>query len=630
MTDVECKARCILQSSNSPQNKLATSQQPTARFSIREIIQNLKSRSYGDRDFTETSSRSRPERRKPSLIAGLSRTSIPIVATEAMSVQVLEGTPLAEALQNAVQPKLVEAGWSTGSSDDNTLAEYVVLMLVNGRNKDEIASELSNELLGLGPDDPTAAEFAQWLFDQVDALNAQLNGQAPASAPVVEAEAHAAEENMAAEQDVSGGDAGDQDMDDASGSMSVDHGGTRLKTYMLTSTDRPTGPKSMRNGSGAPRGRDKRMLGQINRNMANGGDAALHRIKGAAGSRINSHSNREAPKGPRGQAINRALQMQSGRPPMGGPMGQMGFNPQQQQMMAGMAQGGPLNPSQQMQLLAMMEQQSQMMAQLMGGGPPGFNPAAQNGMPGQGPNGKSLFDRVEDGRPNRRNNRPNKPFQHSNGNQAHDDTHSTMDVEASADPENTLCRFNLSCTRADCNFAHQSPAAPPGVNIDMSDSCSFGAACKNFKCTAKHPSPAKKFAHQAEIQCSFWPNCTKPNCPFKHPAPLCRNGGDCSVPGCQFTHNTTMCKFNPCKNPKCMFKHAEGQKGVFTDKVWTAEGEGDHVSERRFVDEEGGAEELIIPGGPNGSNDASLAAPAMAEGGAQQPQEVAQEPQAVA
>ncbi len=64
-----------------------------------------------------------------------------------------------------------------------------------------------------------------------------------------------------------------------------------------------------------------------------------------------------------------------------------------------------------------------------------------------------------------------------------------------------------------------------------------------------------------------------------------------------FTHVKTMCKFNPCLNAQCPYKHAEGQKrGVFGDKVWTADGdEKQHVSERKFVDDEMGEEELVVP-----------------------------------
>jgi hypothetical protein len=55
-----------------------------------------------------------------------------------------------------------------------------------------------------------------------------------------------------------------------------------------------------------------------------------------------------------------------------------------------------------------------------------------------------------------------------------------------------------------------------------------------------------------------------------------------------------MCKFNPCLNRQCQYKHAPGQKKNNTN-VWVAPKEGEHVSERKFVDEEQ-AEERIVPG----------------------------------
>ena len=54
-------------------------------------------------------------------------------------------------------------------------------------------------------------------------------------------------------------------------------------------------------------------------------------------------------------------------------------------------------------------------------------------------------------------------------------------------------------------------------------------------------------------------------------------------------------KFNPCMNRSCPYKHTEGQKASFPDKVWVAGQEKPHVSERKFVEEEGGEEELIKP-----------------------------------
>ena len=88
-----------------------------------------------------------------------------------MSVEVALQTPLAHALNAVIQPKLVEVGWSTGGDDDSALSEYIILMLVNGKTQEQIATELSGDLLNLGPDDPGAREFSQWLFQQVELLN---------------------------------------------------------------------------------------------------------------------------------------------------------------------------------------------------------------------------------------------------------------------------------------------------------------------------------------------------------------------------------------------------------------------------------------------------------------------------
>ncbi len=93
-----------------------------------------------------------------------------------MAVEVSLNTPLAEALSNVVQPKLSEVGWSTGGLDDSALGEYIILMLVNGKTEEQIAAELSNDLLNLPPEDTGATEFARWLFEQVDILNNQLTG----------------------------------------------------------------------------------------------------------------------------------------------------------------------------------------------------------------------------------------------------------------------------------------------------------------------------------------------------------------------------------------------------------------------------------------------------------------------
>ncbi|RFU32466.1 hypothetical protein B7463_g3875, partial [Scytalidium lignicola] len=485
-----------------------------------------------------------------------------------MSVEVVLESPLAHALNAAIQPKLVEVGWS-GTADDSALSEYIILMLANGKTQDQVAAELSGDLLNLPLDDPGARDFSQWLFEQVEVLSAELNGggQGPALESANDAAQSAA---TGAGQDAEMGD-----------------------TTEAGNSNVPTGPKLMRNVGN--RTRDKRMLGQLSKAMDRSQDP-LHRVRPQAGhERINTHA-RTPPTGPRGQAQGRGgPRMQNNRP--NGPMAGM-------QMQPGAA-GNVMNmsPQQQFELLAMLEQQSRMMAQM-------FTPQQQQQMmmgnvekgAFQQQPGKSLFDRVQNNPQRQHNNgfRKNPKTSDADGNQNQVES-SSMDVEMGGDKTgspspDTTCKYNLACTNKDCKFAHQSPAAPPGTAIDANDICSFGAACKNRKCTGRHPSPAQKVAHQTEQDCKYFPNCTNPRCPFRHPTmPLCRNGADCTTANCKFTHVKTPCKFNPCLNPACPFKHQEGQKrGKFDDKVWVADEAMEHVSERKFVDETGG-EELIKP-----------------------------------
>lgn len=344
------------------------------------------------------------------------------------------------------------------------------------------------------------------------------------------------------------------------------------------------------------RGGRGRMLNQINRNMDRG-DSGLHRIRDqTGGSRINSHGR----GGNRGGRFNQNGQGRFGGRQMGG-MG-MGNN----QMAGGAGNIMNMNPNDQMHLMSLLEEQARMMSQFM----PGFVSPAVNPAFQQNGSQRSLTDRVERPRGGRRGGF-GTPSQHAGAKQFDTDMDMGSDQvkQNGGQEENsseTACHFNLRCTRKDCPFAHQSPAAPEGTPIDFSDSCSFGAACKNRKCTGRHPSPAIKSAHQAEEICRFFPNCTNPHCHFKHPSmPLCRNGADCSTADCKFTHLQTACKFNPCLNPACPYKHAEGQRGAFSDKVWTADSAQGKppVSERKFVDNEDAPEELIKPASGDSSQE---------------------------
>lgn len=122
-----------------------------------------------------------------------------------MSVEVVLNSPLAQSLNSAIQPKLVEVGWSTGGENDSALAEYIILMLVNGKKQDEIAAELAGDLLNLGPDDPGARDFSQWLFHQVEVLSVHLQGAGDSS----NHEAGRSQEKLVDGQDADMGDASD-------------------------------------------------------------------------------------------------------------------------------------------------------------------------------------------------------------------------------------------------------------------------------------------------------------------------------------------------------------------------------------------------------------------------------------
>jgi hypothetical protein len=385
----------------------------------------------------------------------------------------------------------------------------------------------------------------------------------------------------------------------------------------------------MRNGA-VRGGREKRLMSQINRALDRSQDSVLHRVRQTGNERIG----RGPPSGPRmgvgrqprGNMAGRAAAVAAGLAQMGGmphgphvphgPHGPQGMNP-----MGGMM--NPMNgayPPAPADLYAMMEQQNQMLQQMQQqllmqqqqqqngmGHRGGFN---NRGKPGFNRGGRGGFQR---GGAHHHNGHADQQQQNQNQEAAPSDGASQADVEMSGaapkreapNPEETVCRFNLRCTNKDCKFAHQSPAAPPGVTIDVNDVCSFGVACKNRKCVGRHPSPANKIAHQSEQDCKFFPNCTNPHCTFRHPTmPPCRNGGECRVPGCKFTHVKIPCKYRPCTNRTCPFLHEEGQRGTFQDKVWTAEDANkEHVSERKFV-KETADEDVVLPGSADQNMDA--------------------------
>lgn len=483
------------------------------------------------------------------------------------------GSDHAQQLQNAIQPKLMENGWVT-DENDMTLAEYVTMMIVNGRDAQGVQAELGTDLLAIGDDNPEVIDFTKWLFDQVQAITQPQQQQA-----------QQAENNGAQQDQAQQSTSGDAMMEDSASPAEAP----------------PTGPRSMRNGSGPQRGRGGRMLNQLNRNLDRSElPDNLRRIKGAAGGvgggRINSHSSRDAaPRGPKHSIARGVGRMLNGG--RGGPQNGMG--------MMGAAPG--VDSQQQMQFMQMMEMQANMFQQMLqaipngAGGPNGGRGGARGrgarggarggrGGQQQAPTLHAVDGKMPDGA------LPSGP--HAGGADGMD-----LDGDENGGGKfSSPCRFDLSCTNPACGFAHRGPRTTLETvpTLDMTATCSYAGKCTNKSCTARHPSPASAKPGAIPVPCKFYPNCQNAQCPFTHPnVRPCKNGGDCTTPGCTFGHSTIVCRYNPCLNQNCPYKHEAGQKrGKFEDKVWTP---GDKAE--RFADfkKEDGPEELILPGQANGN-----------------------------
>ncbi|KAF3934897.1 hypothetical protein ABW19_dt0205248 [Dactylella cylindrospora] len=509
-----------------------------------------------------------------------------------MTVQLQSGTPLAEKLSAAVQQKIVEIGWSSDGEDASPLSEYIVLMLVNGKTEQQITSELSGDLLGLGPEDESVRVFTTWMFAELDRLSKEIGGGV------------ASAEGSTLPGPGSNGQTVDSSakMDEEMGEDNHDNNGI------------PTGPKAMRNQKGR---RPGALFNQISKSMDRSNDP-LRRVqnnRNADPSRIQKH---DPNRGPRqnfnspGGILNQR-HMGRGQQPSHMQSAYMNAAMNQQQMGQGQFPPMMMTPEQQMQFFQMMEQQARMMGMI---GPNGFMGGPGIPQQEQPQPGRSLFERVENGPKHGNNNGNNHNVkQRQNGGDT-DMGESTEELKDEGQgQEDVACKFGLRCTKADCPFAHQSPASDPNrpVAFVAGEKCAFGINCKNKKCTQSHPSPASggtapkpTFEQQ---DCKFWPNCKNPVCPFKHPTssamPPCRFGAACTKPNCPFAHAPQTldvpCKFKPCLNPHCPYKHEEGQQaGIFENKTWTpgtgSAGGKPHVSERKFVTDEGDDEELIIPG----------------------------------
>lgn len=513
------------------------------------------------------------------------------------SAAVDAGSDHAQQLQNAIQPKLMENGWVT-DENDMTLAEYVTMMIVNGKDAQGVQAELGTDLLAIGDDNPEVIDFTTWLFDQVHATRQPQQQQQ-----------HMLQTN-GAHQDQPQPPTQDVAMDDSSATGEAVYVVSPHSTskHQLTPSS-PTGPRSMRNGDrGGRAGRGNRMLNQLNRNLDRTQDLPdnLRRIKGAAGvqgggGRVTRET---APRGPKNntnlaRGVSRMLHGRGGGAQNGMVMPGNGGVP------------GGADAQTQLNFMQVMEMQANIFQQMLQSMPTGQNgPYGMRGAPrgargGRGSRGltrggrgahtaplHAVDGKMPDGA------LPSGPV--ANGGDVMEVDGDETTTGARSGIFSTPCRFDTACTNSSCRFAHRGPRTSPETVpvVDMTATCSYGAKCTNNTCTTRHPSPAAARAGGIPMPCKFYPNCQNANCPFTHPATRpCKNGGDCTTPGCKFGHSTIVCRYNPCLNQACPYKHEAGQRrGKFEDKVWTP---GEKTERFAGFKTDEGVEELIIPGQEN-------------------------------
>lgn len=142
-----------------------------------------------------------------------------------------------------------------------------------------------------------------------------------------------------------------------------------------------------------------------------------------------------------------------------------------------------------------------------------------------------------------------------------------------------ICKFGEACTNRACHFSHPSPASKNGSSIVLhSENCTQGMECKDEQCSYSHPSPSNQYTPGVKLNTA--------------PAEI-------------------QCKFHPCLNPSCRFQHGPGQKtstkpafGIARNKVWTPNSGKAMTAERTYV--AGEAEEQFTAASNVHDNDTEM------------------------
>lgn len=180
-----------------------------------------------------------------------------------------------------------------------------------------------------------------------------------------------------------------------------------------------------------------------------------------------------------------------------------------------------------------------------------------------------------------------------------------------------LCKFGILCSNPMCPFGHPTPANEDAKVIELAW-CPDNLQCADANCKKAHsslskikqvaplgqqkfkaPAPAAPRPQEKSLeQCKFGAHCTNKRCKYRHARThvMCREGANCTRIDCFFGHPINEdCKFGvECRNPNCLFRHPEGrvvpQKGKPAGDLQASGNNnvgGPNISQRMFALPEG-------------------------------------------